>query len=63
MSAMRANAQLVKETQPTAQKMIGQTADFAAGFGEQLQSNPRLARLVRLVSFEPNWAMRRSSTT
>ena len=44
-----ANAQLVKEQRPTQEKMISQTSDFAAGFGSQLQSNPRLARLIQLA--------------
>ena len=44
-----ANAQLVKEQRPTQQKMISQTADFGAVFGSQLQSNPRLARLIQLA--------------
>lgn len=44
-----ANAQLVKEQRPTQQKMISQTSDFSSDFGSQLQSNPRLARLVQLA--------------
>ena len=44
-----ANAQLVKEQRPTQQKMIRQTSDFSSDFGSQLQSNPRLARLVQLA--------------
>ena len=44
-----ANAQLAKEQRPTQQKMISQTSDFSSGFGSQLQSNPRLARLVQLA--------------
>ena len=43
------NERAIKEDLPTTQKMIGQTADLGADFGQQLQSNPRLARLIQLA--------------
>lgn len=43
------NERVIKETAPVVQKMNGQTADFGADFASQLQSNPRLARLMQLA--------------
>ena len=40
---------VMREDMPVTQKLIGQTADFGADFGQQLQSNPRLARLMQLA--------------
>jgi hypothetical protein len=40
---------VMREDLPTTQKMISQTADLGADFGQQLQSNPRLARLIQLA--------------
>ena len=41
--------QLRKEQLPTQQKLIGQTGDLTTDFAGQLQSNPRLARLMQLA--------------
>jgi hypothetical protein len=40
---------VMREDMPTTQKMISQTAGLGADFGQQLQSNPRLARLIQLA--------------
>ena len=40
---------VMREDLPTTQKMISQTADLGADFGQQLQANPRLARLMQLA--------------
>jgi hypothetical protein len=40
---------VIREDLPTTKKMIGQTAGLGADFGQQLQSNPRLARLMQLA--------------
>jgi hypothetical protein len=40
---------VIREDLPTYQKMISQTAGLGADFGEQLQANPRLARLIQLA--------------
>jgi len=40
---------VMREDLPTTQKMISQTAGLGADFGQQLQSNPRLARLIQLA--------------
>jgi hypothetical protein len=40
---------VMREDLPTTQKMISQTADLGSDFGQQLQSNPRLARLMQLA--------------
>jgi hypothetical protein len=43
------NEKVLKETQPIEQQQVGQMAGFASGAGQQLQSNPRLARLMQLA--------------
>jgi hypothetical protein len=40
---------VMREDLPTTQKMISQTAGLGADFGQQLQANPRLARLMQLA--------------
>jgi hypothetical protein len=40
---------VMREDLPTTQKMISQTAGLGADFGQQLQANPRLARLIQLA--------------
>jgi hypothetical protein len=40
---------VIREDLPTTQKMIGQTAGLGADFGQQLQANPRLGRLLQLA--------------
>jgi hypothetical protein len=44
------NERVVKEDTPTFSKLNGQTADFGSDFAAQMQSNPRLARLVQLAN-------------
>ncbi len=44
-----AKERVMREDLPATQKMISQTADLGADFGQQLQSNPRLARLMQLA--------------
>jgi len=44
------NERVIKEDLPVTQKMLSQSADLGAGFGQQLQSNHRLARLVQLAN-------------
>ncbi len=43
------NERALKEDLPVTQKMVGQMADFGTDFGQQLTSNPRLARLMQLA--------------
>jgi len=43
------NERVMREDLPVTQKMVGQTADLGADFAEQLNSNPRLARLMQLA--------------
>ena len=43
-----ANAQFLKETTPNQQKQYSQMADFSADAAGEMQSNPRLARLIQL---------------
>ena len=40
---------VMREDLPTTQKMISQTAGLGADFGQQLQANPRLGRLMQLA--------------
>ena len=40
---------VMREDLPTTQKMISQTAGLGQDFGQQLQANPRLARLMQLA--------------
>jgi hypothetical protein len=40
---------VMREDLPTTQKMISQTAGFGSDFGQQLQANPRLGRLMQLA--------------
>jgi hypothetical protein len=40
---------VMREDLPTYQKMISQTADLGSDFGQQLQANPRLGRLMHLA--------------
>ncbi|HXN10835.1 MAG TPA: hypothetical protein VN859_06295, partial [Steroidobacteraceae bacterium] len=44
------NDRMVKESQPVTQKLTGQTADFGAQMGQQLESNPHLARSIALAT-------------
>jgi hypothetical protein len=44
------NERVVKEDTPTFSRLNGQTADLGADFASQMQSNPRLARLVQLAN-------------
>lgn len=44
------NEKFVKASQPVAQQQNSQVADFATDAAGQLQSNPRLARLVQLAN-------------
>ncbi len=44
------NERVIKEDLPTTRKMVGQMADFGADFGQQLQANPRPARLMQLAN-------------
>ena len=43
------NERVIKEDLPVAQKMVSQTADLGGDFSQQLQANPRLARLMQLA--------------
>lgn len=40
---------VIREDLPTYKKMITQTADLGSDFGQQLQANPRLGRLMQLA--------------
>ena len=40
---------VIREDLPTYQKMISQTAGLGVDFGQQLQANPRLGRLMQLA--------------
>lgn len=40
---------VIREDLPTYQKMNSQTADLGSDFGQQLQANPRLGRLIQLA--------------
>ncbi|HEY2780632.1 MAG TPA: hypothetical protein VGI90_07650 [Steroidobacteraceae bacterium] len=44
------NERVVKEDTPTFSKLNGQTADLGSDMAAQMQSNPRLARLVQLAN-------------
>ena len=44
-----ANRELLKESMPTQQRLNHRTADLASDLSGQLQSNPRLARLMQLA--------------
>jgi len=41
---------VIREDLPTYKKMISQTADLGSDFGQQLQANPRLGRLMQLAN-------------
>ena len=43
------NDRVIKEDLPVTQQLNGQTAGLGADFAQQLQSNPRLARLMQLA--------------
>lgn len=43
------NERVLKEAQPIAKQQVGQMAGFSSDFAQQLQSNPRLARLMQLA--------------
>jgi len=43
------NERIMQEDLPTAQKLVHQTAGFGTDFSQQLQANPRLARLMQLA--------------
>jgi len=43
-----ANAQFIKETTPNQQKQYSQMADFGSDAAGEMQSNPRMARLIQL---------------
>jgi hypothetical protein len=43
------NERVIKEDLPVTQRMISQTSDLGADFGQQLQANPRLGRLMQLA--------------
>jgi hypothetical protein len=45
-----ANRELVKEAQPTQQKLVEQMAGLGSDAAGQLQSNPRMARLIQLAN-------------
>jgi hypothetical protein len=40
---------VIREDLPTYQRMNSQTADLGSDFGQQLQANPRLGRLIQLA--------------
>ena len=43
------NERVIKEDMPVTSKLITQTSGLGADFAQQLQSNPRLARLMQLA--------------
>ena len=43
------NQRVLKEAQPIEKQQVGQMAGFSSDFAQQLQSNPRLARLMQLA--------------
>jgi hypothetical protein len=43
------NQRVLKEAQPIKKQQVAQMAGFSADFAQQLQSNPRLARLMQLA--------------
>jgi hypothetical protein len=43
------NQRVLKEAQPIEKQQVGQMAGFSTDFAQQLQSNPRLARLMQLA--------------
>ena len=43
------NQRVLKEAQPMEKQQVGQMAGFSSDFAQQLQSNPRLARLMQLA--------------
>jgi hypothetical protein len=43
------NQRVLKEAQPLEKQQVGQMAGFSSDFAQQLQSNPRLARLMQLA--------------